>query len=287
MDIALRLVLAAILVGGSVGKARDARGAADRLAPHGVPAGARPAAAWALIVVEAGLGVLVASGWATVPAAAATAALFLVFALAFLRLRMQGARRAPCGCLGGAAERPTLLVAGRAALLAALAGVVAAGAPGPTGDAALGAAVAVLAAAVAILSLLVLALYRQVGVLSLRLGPRAALEIEEEGPPVGAPAPALRGLGRRGPELVAFASPACRLCSELAPGLRALARDGLALREVDEDAEHESFARWRVPGTPYVVYLEDGLVAAKGLVNTLEQVDGVVAAGMRRRRAAA
>jgi hypothetical protein len=66
-----------------------------------------------------------------------------------------------------------------------------------------------------------------------------------------------------------------------------MAREGLELHELVEDADADVFARWGVPGAPYVVYVEDGVVAAKGLVNTLEQVDGVIATGVARRRAAA
>ena len=44
----------------------------------------------------------------------------------------------------------------------------------------------------------------------------------------------------------------------------------------------ERFAGWNVPGTPYVVHLEDGVVAAKGLVNTREQLDGLVSLGRTR-----
>ena len=42
-----------------------------------------------------------------------------------------------------------------------------------------------------------------------------------------------------------------------------------------------------MPGTPYVAYLEDGVVAAKGLVNTLEQIEELIETGRARARAAA
>jgi hypothetical protein len=289
MDLALRLVLSAVLVGAALAKARDVPAAAGRLADHGFPARLRLPGAWALVVGEAALGLALASGVARSIVASLAAGLFAAFALAFLRLRLGGRVRAACGCLGSARERGTLLVAARASALAAVAGFLAVGAPAPdvSGEGALWVALVVLGVLVLALGVLVLALYRQVGVLSLRLGPRVALELEDEGPSLGRPAPALRGLHRRGAELVAFASPSCRLCAELAPGLRAMAREGLALHELVEDADADVFARWGVPGAPYVVYVEDGVVAAKGLVNTLEQVDGVIATGVARRRAAA
>ena len=289
MDLALRLILAAILVGAALAKMRDLPGAATRLAAHGVSERARPGLARALVIGEASLGVLLASGVGQMASALVAAALFSVFALAFVRLRLRGRARAACGCFGSSRERGTLGVAARAALLATAAVFVAVGAPAPDvgGDRTLWIVVGALGGAVLVLGVLVLALYRQVGVLSLRLGPRTALELEDEGPPLARAAPALRGLSRSGPELVSFASPSCRLCAELAPGLRALARAGLVLHDMREDAHADVFARWGVPGTPYVVYVEDGVVAAKGLVNTLEQVDGVVATGIARRRAAA
>ena len=137
------------------------------------------------------------------------------------------------------------------------------------------------------LALLVLALYRQVGVLTLRLGPRVPLELAEEGPPLGAPAPALDHLGRHGPELVVFSSPGCRLCRQLASGVAALAREGLPVRVVQEDEEADVFERWNVPGTPFVVHVVDGQVAAKGTVNTLEEIDELLAVGRNRVHAAA
>lgn len=289
MELALRLALAVILLAGALAKTRASGPASARLAAHGVPPGLRVGALWALVAVEIILaGLLIAGAWTAITAAIA-AGMFAVFALAFVRLRLLGVDRAECGCFGAARERSTVFVAVRAAVLSAASVYLAAGAPAPDagGNGPQWVAIAVLAAAVVLLTVLVLALYRQVGVLSLRLGPRLALELEDEGPPLQRAAPALRGLARSGPELVAFSSPSCRLCAELAPGLRALARDGLPLHEVMEDVHADAFERWGVPGTPFVVYVEDGIVAAKGLVNTLEQVDGVVATGKARRRAAA
>ena len=49
-----------------------------------------------------------------------------------------------------------------------------------------------------------------------------------------------------------------------------------------EDQDAEVFAAWSVPGTPFVVYAVDGRVAAKGLVNTLEQIEELIEMGERR-----
>ena len=117
-------------------------------------------------------------------------------------------------------------------------------------------ALAVLALAVVILTVLVLALYRQVGVLEARLGPRAALELAEEGPPLGASAPRRpRRSPAPGRELLAFSS------HRLPPLRRARARPrraarakGCRVHALNEDEDPEAFAAFRVPGTPFVVY---------------------------------
>lgn len=214
------------------------------------------------------------------------AALGAGFVVAILRMRARagGASRVRCGCFGDAREHSVALLLLRAGAVAVGGLLVASGAADrdPSGGALLVAAVAVLAVAVAVLAVLVLALYRQVGVLERRLGPRAALEIPHEGPPLGEPAPDLPGLARAGAELVAFGSAGCRLCRELEPGLRALARDGLRVIGVREDADPDAFARYGVPGTPFLVHCVDGVVTAKGLVNTLEQAEELVAVGAAR-----
>jgi hypothetical protein len=59
------------------------------------------------------------------------------------------------------------------------------------------------------------------------------------------------------------------------------------VRGVYEHEEPAAVLRWNVPGSPFAVHLVDGVVAAKGLVNTLEQLDGLVATGRARREHAA
>jgi hypothetical protein len=143
-----------------------------------------------------------------------------------------------------------------------------------------------------VLAVIVVALARQVGTLHLRLGPRGALEIDEEGPPLGETPTALDALTKEGrrqkiggsglARLVLFASPSCGVCSEVAPALpSAAATAGYAASILyDPDAERE----WNVPGTPFVVVLDDlGVVRAKGTVNNLEQVEGLVDSAARRR----
>jgi hypothetical protein len=144
---------------------------------------------------------------------------------------------------------------------------------------------------VVVLCIVVVALARQVGTLHLRLGPRGALEIDDEGPPIGEPLPAvsaaaadgspvtLGGAGR--PRLVLFASETCVVCREVSPGIPAAAAAGRLDPVVVHDAEAERALD--VPGTPFVVVLDEhGVVRAKGTVNNLEQVEGLVDTANRR-----
>jgi hypothetical protein len=252
------------------------------LAPYGVPARWRGAALAALTGIELATGVLLFAGVRA--AAFAAVVLGAVFVAALASVRARGVRRLRCGCFG-AKERSTDLLLGRAVLFT---GIAAFGAFAdvevgrPSSDAVVFAALVVLGVAVLALAALVLALYRQVGVLTMRLGPGVALELAEEGPPVGDVAPELDRLNRVGDELVAFFSSDCRLCRAIAPGVRAFEREGMPVRTVYEHEEPSVFERWGVPGTPFLVHVVDGFVAAKGTVNSLEQLDGLVALGSAR-----
>ena len=169
---------------------------------------------------------------------------------------------------------------------------------------------------VIVLSVVVVALARQIGTLHLRLGPRGALEIDDEGPPLGdAPVPttarALDGstveIAGPGWQVLLFASPSCHLCDQVAPSLHiaARARDARALIVVDADEldTRTAFAHkdvdvsvpvvpspnlardFRIPGTPFVVVLDDlGIVRAKGTANNLEQLEGLIDTAVERVR---
>lgn len=291
MDTAFRLAVATVLLGAALAKIRARREFIRGLEAYGVPGRFRPAV-WALVVtVEGTLGALLVLGAFARSAAYGAIALGLVFVAALARARLSGARRLPCGCFGGRRERSTSFLLARAGLFTALAAVTAAAqegkVPSPSAETAVLASLALLAVGVLGLGVLVLALYRQVGVLSARLTPQGALELAEEGPEIGRPAPELDDLARTGSALVAFFSPTCPLCRDLAPAVGALRRDGIQVRVVDEAADQEAFERWNVPGSPFAVHVLDGAVMAKGLVNTLEQLDGLVSLGQARRRAAA
>jgi len=280
LDLIARFVVAVALLWAGVSKllARDS----SFLAPYGVPARWRGAALTALTGIELATGILLLAG----VRAAGVAAVVLggVFIAALASVRARGVRRLRCGCFG-AKERSTDLLLGRAVLFT---GIAAFGAFAdvevgrPSSDAIVFAALVVFGLAVLALAALVLALYRQVGLLTMRLGPGVALELAEEGPPVGDVAPELDGLNRVGEELIAFFSADCRLCRAIAPGVRAFEREGMPVRTVYEHEEPSVFERWGVPGTPFLVHVVDGFVAAKGTVNSLEQLDGLVALGSAR-----
>ena len=142
-----------------------------------------------------------------------------------------------------------------------------------------------------VLAVVVVALARQVGTLHLRLGPRGALEVDDEGPALGeavmpTTARAADGttitLGGPGPvRLIAFSSPTCSVCRELVPAIPAAAAAGRAVPQVIHDPAAER--DWDVPGTPFLVVLDEtGVVRAKGTVNNLEQVEGLLDTAARR-----
>jgi hypothetical protein len=148
----------------------------------------------------------------------------------------------------------------------------------------------------AVLAVVVIALARQIGVLHLRLAPVGALEVDGEGPPVGEAIEARSSrdrdgtatiVGGPGPErLVAFVSTTCPICEQLMPSLPAAARSaGLVLQAVTDPELERAHD---VPGTPFLLVLDEmGVVRAKGTVNSLEQVEGLVDTARRRIASAA
>lgn len=166
-------------------------------------------------------------------------------------------------------------------------------------------------ALVVVLCLVVVALARQIGTLHMRLGPTGALEMDDEGPALGSPASSIRTedikgepivVGQRS-QLLLFVSPGCHVCDQVLPSISAVAESSrfapVVITDVDEEETALTFKAKRVaapvvagigiaqayevPGTPYVVVVDDsGVVAAKGTVNNLEQVEGLIDTARRR-----
>ena len=89
------------------------------------------------------------------------------------------------------------------------------------------------------------------------------------------------GPGRR--RLLTFVSATCPICEQLAPSLPAAARAHALEPLVVQDPQLE--IAYDVPGVPFVVVLDEfGVARAKGTVNTLEQLDGLIDTAERRMR---
>ena len=143
--------------------------------------------------------------------------------------------------------------------------------------------------AVLVLALAVVALLRQIGVLHARLRP-LGVHFAGEGPERLAPAPVAPGIdyGEAQLTVVAFTSPGCEICAGLVPGLRSLAATyrEVAVEVVDHAPSTAAvFADFNVRSTPYVVAVDgQGVVRARGVANTLEQVEVMVEEALGERR---
>jgi hypothetical protein len=238
-------VLASCVAGGTLllaalSKGLDRAGSAVALGTYGIGARWAPPALVALIALETVLGAAVLGG---APGAAwAAGALFAAFALLQAVLLARGGRGAPCGCLGGRG-RLSAASAARAAGLAGLAFLA-----GTADGGAWWAPAATIAAVVALAAF---------G----RRAPDGALDVAGEGPDVGARVDLPRGV-------LLFTSGGCRLCARVRRGLR-----GFDVTELDEERDAHAWHAARVPGAPYAVVVdEQGVVRAKGTVNTGAQV---------------
>jgi hypothetical protein len=195
VGIVARLLLAGILVAAALTKAAGGRNSRAGLATFGVDsARAQAAVSGLLIATELVLAAGVAAGSDAFAWAAALFALGLSGAMTSAIARGRGG--APCSCFGARSTVGWPAVARNLALAAAFAALPFLPADEPTteGWLAIGLAVALLACAG--LALAVLALAREIGVLRLRLGPGAALEIADEGPELGSRSPAVERFAR-------------------------------------------------------------------------------------------
>jgi methylamine dehydrogenase accessory protein MauD len=154
-----------------------------------------------------------------------------------------------------------------------------------------------------------LALARQVGILFERVAPMGALMMDQ-GPRVGEVAPQYDleamaggrvGIGGRRPksQLVFWLSPTCPVCKKLLPVLKSIREEerdwmDIVLASDGEHPQHVEFYRktdlrdfpyvlshpmgmaYRISKLPYAVLIgEDGVVRAKGLVNSREQLESL------------
>ena len=166
--------------------------------------------------------------------------------------------------------------------------------------------------AVVALLVVVFALARQIGVLYERVSPMGALMMDT-GPAIGASAPVLAltdlagrpvNLGAPTPRstLVFFLSPTCPVCKKLLPALKSAANRerrwlSVVLASDGEADEHQRFVQragleafpyvlsrelgvtFHVSKLPYAVVLDErGVVRAKGLVNSREQLESLFTA---------
>jgi hypothetical protein len=283
--------LALALGASAAAKARRSRQAAAALATYGVRGAARQKAAlWLLVAGELAVAAALVTGlgWAL----AAAAGLFALFAATTTTALLAGRAGRPCACFGGSSRlgRATPM---RVAVPALLAGAGALGwfPQGPSGyDRWLTLGLSLSVMAIAALAVAVLALAREVGVLRLSAGDaRGALEIESEGPELGAPQPwagAIKVGQRTLLRLAVFTSDGCPLCGQVAPAVAHVTGDPLvAVQSFDEHRDAAVWAAAAVPGSPYAVALGlDGVALAKGTFNGLGQLESVLATARARER---
>ena len=286
LSVAAQVLMAGILAGSAVAKLRSPASTADAFATFGFPTAATRRAAWSFVVAaELALAVGVAVGSAS--AAYLAASLMALFALTLAGALLRGKAGAPCACFGTDSRVSGLAVARDLGLAAAFAAVPAVPDSLTTdGWLTLGLAVALIA--VAALAVAVLALAREVGMLRLRLGPAAALEVADEGPEVGGRTELIERFSLAGRDelaLAVFSSEGCHVCRGLEPAVDSLRREPALAVEVFDEGEHSDI--WEalaIPGAPYALALErDGTVGAKGTFNNLSQLESILATAERRR----
>jgi len=264
VHIVLATLLGAVLLVSAGLKLADRTGTATAAATYGLTG--RPARwIWLpLAVLEALLaGGLLAGSSA---AAWAAAAMLAAFAVAQAGAVAAGRGGAPCGCFG-ARGAVSWASAARAAALSGPAALLAlAPAAAPASVRAAGAAAALLLAAAIVLGV------RRASV------PDGALEIAAEGPPLGG-ALQLHLDPRAGAvRLALFTAEGCRLCAGLGPYA-----ERLGAVTFDEEQDAAEWALAAVPGAPFAIALSaDGVVLAKGTVNTRRQLASVLAVARER-----
>lgn len=135
--------------------------------------------------------------------------------------------------------------------------------------------------AVLVLGFTVVALLRQIGVLHTRIAPMG-VHFAGEGPELDSPAPTVDDVeyGDSGYTVLAFTSPTCEICAKLKPALLRIGRAyaEIDVRIVDHATDASTFGDFRVRSTPYLVAVDsNGIVRSRGVANTLDQVEEMLA----------
>jgi hypothetical protein len=287
LEVVGRIILGGLLVGASAAKLASPGSSRAAMATFGV---SEPRAQWlvwtALIAAELALAAGVIAGLET--AAWLAAALMATFAATMVGAIMRGRAGAPCACFGARSTVGWGAVARNCALAAAFAALPLL----PEGQLstdewlALGLGIALLACAG--LAIAVLALAREVGILRLRLGPAAALEIPEEGPELGVRSDLVASRFSLGPDaelaLAVFVSDGCHVCRALEPAVSSLRTDPMvAVESFEEALDADVWERLEIPGSPFAVAFDRaGTVLAKGTFNNLAQLESLLATAERR-----
>jgi hypothetical protein len=243
--------------------------------------------AWVLLIcVELGLAAEVIAG--SDQAAWLAAGFLTFFAAVLVGAILRGRAGAPCACFGSRSTVGWTSVGRNLALAAGFAALpfLPEGSPSTDEWLALGLIVALVMCVG--LGIAVLALAREVGMLRLRLGPAAALEIPDEGPEVGRGvdlAERFPHLSPTGIALAVFTSESCNVCQGLAPAIASLGGDPeLDVEVFDEVVDVDVWRELGIPGSPYALAIDaNGVVLAKGTFNNLAQLESLLATAGRRR----
>ncbi len=282
-----RFVLALVLAGSAALKLANPASSRAALATFEVEDERLRWIGWAaLVIVELGLAVAVAAG--SEQASWLAAGLLAMFAAALVGAILRGRAGEPCACFGSRSTVGWTSVLRNLALAACFAALPLLPEPSLSTDQWLGIGLGVALLLCLGLGVAVLALAREVGMLRLRLGPGAALEVPEEGPEPGqrlALIERFAGVGDRALALAVFTSDGCRVCRGLEPAIASLAgHPAVAVEVFDEVADRDVWTELGIPGSPFSIALDpDGTVLAKGTFNNLAQLESVLATAELRR----
>jgi hypothetical protein len=282
-----RFVLALVLAGSAALKLASPAASRAALATFDVHGEALRWAGWtALVATELGLAVAVATG--SDQASWLAAGLLTLFAATLTGAILRGRAGAPCACFGPRSVLGWSSVLRNLGLAACFAALPLLPQRSLSTEEWLGLGVGLALLLCLGLGVAVLALAREVGMLRLRLGPDAALEVREEGPEPGRRIDLVErfdGMDDRSLALAVFTSQGCRVCRGLEPAIASLANHpAIAVQAFDEVADRDVWAQLGIPGSPFAIALHpNGTVLAKGTFNNLAQLESVLATAEARR----